>query len=104
MNDTQEKVIFYNIADIPDNCIAGEEMDLAIQWETVIEEGEFPEETAIRNLEVNELLEKKIRYILKEKSSCCVRIKKEDISHSIHYGHRSHIVRADYQFVLYTKT
>lgn len=96
-----EKIIFYSIADMPDNCTAGEELDLAIKWETVISENEDAGSRSVRNSEMNELLDHKVRSILHDKNGCCVRIKKEDISHSINYSHGSHIVRAEYKFIVY---
>ncbi|MDH5657551.1 MAG: hypothetical protein OEZ34_16675 [Spirochaetia bacterium] len=100
---SSENIIYYSLADLPDDSIQGETLDLQIQWETSLNLDAGIHESSIRNAELNELLEHKIRAILKEKSGCCIHIKKERIQHSINYAHGSHVVIAEYNFIIYKK-
>lgn len=95
------KYIYYNISEIPENCIPGEELNFSIQWETAFSEGDPVHTSSIRNEELNELLEVKARSIVKEKNGCCIHIRKESIRHSISYAHGSHIVYCEYSGILY---
>ena len=102
-SDKENKIIYYSLAEIPDDCFPGETLDLEIQWETAPSSLAELHETSVRNSELNELLEQKVRSLLKDKNGCLIHIKKETIQHSIHYAHGSHVVRAEYNFIIYRK-
>jgi hypothetical protein len=97
----QAAPIYYSFREIPDRAESIAELDLTITWETEFDVSGGMLNPDIRNEDMNTLLNRRVAEILKERGGDCVHMKHEKITHSISYGHGTHIITGEYQVVLY---
>lgn len=93
--------IFFSRRDMPDNTEEIEATEFTIRWEVSYGEGERQQIDAHSYDEIQELLQRKIETLLKERGGDVARIVQSSVHHKTKYEPFVSEITGDYKVVLY---